>query len=331
MSEVPTGAIIEQAVRLAGRAPSLHNSQPWRWGFDGGALRLYAVPERMLPATDHSGRQLYLSCGIALGHLRTALAAHGWRARIAYLPNPTRREHLATVTFEPALVVTEADRDRSAAIERRYTDRLPFLPPPGWEEFETVLRAAIGTDAHLTVFPEGSRPELEHAARLATALRRYDAVYQAELQWWTGHSGVPTGVPGDAMVTVADRDRVGLARRMPAGTVTEDPQVATGDADRSTVLVLSTPGDGTEELLRCGQALSNVLLECTAAGYATCPVTNVTELPRSRDFVQALTGSTDRPQVLVRVGVAPEHAVRPEPTRRLALRDIFDSEPRSHH
>ena len=32
---------IPAAVRLACRAPSLHNSQPWRWRLDGTAVQLF--------------------------------------------------------------------------------------------------------------------------------------------------------------------------------------------------------------------------------------------------------------------------------------------------
>lgn len=204
MSDVPTGETIERAVLLAGRAPSLHNSQPWRWVFDGTALQLFSVPERLLHATDTGGRQLLISCGIVLGHLDAALAAAGWRSRIAFLPNPTRPDQLATVTFARAEIVTDADRDRAAAITRRHTDRLPYAPPPGWDDFELVLRTVVAPeDATLAILPDTARAELAHAARLSAVLRRYDSSYQAELHWWTGHSFSTTGVPAEALTSAA--------------------------------------------------------------------------------------------------------------------------------
>lgn len=327
MSEVPDGATIEQAVLLAGRAPSLHNTQPWRWTFDGRALRLFSVANRMLPATDRAGRQLLLSCGIALGHLEAALAAAGWRTELAYLPAPSRRELLATVTFSRAHVVTAADRDRRAAIERRHTDRRPFAAPADWDDFQVVLDAVVSTDdATITVFPEDTRPELAHAARVANALRRYDSPYQAELQWWTGHHGRPLGIPVGALAGDAAQERVALARRMPTRAASSDVQPGDDTAtDRATVMVFSTADDEPRTLLRCGRAVSTVVLECTVAGYATCPVTNVTEIPRSRSFIQALTGSAHRPQILLRVGSIQADPHR-APTPRLALDEILQIE-----
>lgn len=197
MKQLPTGATIEKAVLLAARAPSLHNSQPWHWTFDGDALRLFAEPERMLPATDTFGRQMLISCGIALNHLRAAMAATGWRILVARFPDPNRREHLATIAFRPAQIVTDGDRARADAILRRHTDRLPFAAPTGWSDFESVLRTTFDPeDATLDVLRDDSRPTLARASEMTAALRRYDSGYHAELQWWTGHTVADAGVPG---------------------------------------------------------------------------------------------------------------------------------------
>ncbi|MTE14314.1 Acg family FMN-binding oxidoreductase [Nocardia aurantiaca] len=322
MSPLPSSETIEQAVRLAGRAPSLHNSQPWRWVFDGEALHLFSVRARMLPATDHSGRQMLISCGIALGHLRAALAATGWQTHVTYFPNPTRHDQLATVTLEPARIVTDADRDRAAAITVRYTDRLPFSAPAEWREFEPVLPVIVDPfDAVITVLPPEARTELARASRMTAAVRRYDSGYQAELQWWAGHSLAAEGIPPSARVTPDERQRVDLSRVLPA--VDDEPRRTEIKDDESVVLVVSS-GSSFTELLRCGEALSTILLECTVAGYATCPISHVTEVPQSRSVIQGLTGRAEQPQVLIRVGTVPASDRQPTHTPRLPLTQILD-------
>ncbi|WP_036494721.1 Acg family FMN-binding oxidoreductase [Nocardia sp. BMG111209] len=326
MNSVPAGEIIEKAVLLAGRAPSLHNSQPWLWVSDGVTLQLFAARERSLPNTDSSGRQLLLGCGIAMGHLRAALAADGWRTGVAWQPDPNRRDHLATVRFAPSTVVTEADRDRADAIVRRRTDRLPFAAPGNWDDFVTVLRSIIDpADAILDVLPEDSRPELAHASRLTAELRRYDSGYQAELQWWTGHVVGATGIPATALTTAAEQVRVPVGRRLPATT---GPARRTEQTiDESALVALSTDTDSAEDVLRCGQALSTVLLESTVAGYATCPLTHLVEYPRSRAIIGNLLGGTSQPQALIRIGTAPDDRDEPEPTPRLPLAQILEVAP----
>jgi nitroreductase len=84
-----TNQVDHQAVRaalaLATRAPSIHNSQPWRWQITGQTVHLYADLSRWLPATEADGRDLLLSCGAALHHLRVALAAAGVRSAVQRL------------------------------------------------------------------------------------------------------------------------------------------------------------------------------------------------------------------------------------------------------
>ncbi|ATL69293.1 Acg family FMN-binding oxidoreductase [Nocardia terpenica] len=322
MTSVPPGDVIERAVRSAGRAPSLHNAQPWRWVFEEDRLRLYAVRERMLPGADTTGRQMILGCGIALDHLRVASAALGWRTLVAYLPDPNRRDHLATVRFMPARVVTGIDRERAEAIEQRRTDRLPFGAPPHWDDTAAVLGTVLDLrDAVLTVLDENCRPALAHASQLTRALRRFDSEYQIELHWWTGHFNDTEGVPPTALPTADEQRRVPVGRAFPtAHGGTRRPQIET---DRSRLLVLSTPTDSYLDLLRCGAALSTLLLECTRSGYATCPLTHLTEFPRSRTVVRNLIRAVGLPQVLVRVGTAPASADRPPSTPRLPLADIL--------
>lgn len=65
--------VIEDAVRLACRAPSLYDTQPWRWVADGAGLDLLLDASRVVHA-DRSMREAHISCGGALEHLRSAMA-----------------------------------------------------------------------------------------------------------------------------------------------------------------------------------------------------------------------------------------------------------------
>ena len=146
--------VLDSAVELACRAPSVHNSQPWRWVAEGGELRLFFDPQRIPHATDLTGREAAISCGAVLDHLRVAAAAAGWHASIARFPNPNDLDHLATIHFSPLHFVTDAVRARAEAILHRRTDRLPFGAPSSFPAFEPVLRSTIDTDkATLTVLP----------------------------------------------------------------------------------------------------------------------------------------------------------------------------------
>lgn len=322
MCTAPSEGVLAQAVLLASRAPSLHNSQPWRWVFDGAELQLFSVRDRMLRATDASGKQMVLSCGVVLDHLRAALAAEGWRTAIDRFPDPNRADHLASIRMYPAQLITDADVERAQAIRSRRTDRRPFAEPPGWDEFEPILRSTIPAgDLSLDVLPADCRPALARASRLTAALRRYDAGYQAELRWWTGNAA--TGMPQRALLNAQDRAAVSVGRVLPDGTAAAEAGIP---VDRSTVLVLSTGDDSAAEVLHCGEVLSTVLLECTIAGYATCTLTHITELAQSRSILRSIMGGAVRPQALVRVGSVTDHDVGGAATPRRPLADVFETQ-----
>ncbi len=316
--------VITTAVELACHAPSLHNAQPWRWVADGASVDLFLDPQQIVRSADKSGREAIISCGAALDHFRTAMAAAGWATNVDQFPNPNNLDHLATVDFAPVDYVTQARRDRAAAILRRRTNRLPFRAPKHWASFEPVLRSSFDNDlVSLDVLSEDVRPRLAEAARQTEALRRYDDLYHYELRWWTGLVEGSEGIPQSALVSESDDRRVDVNRRFPIDPSTE-PSSA-GRYDQAKILMLSTTGDSHVDALNCGEALSAILLECTMAGLATCPVTHVTELEASRDMIRDLaTGPAAVPQVLIRVGIEPEGESAPEPTPRKPLHEVLE-------
>ncbi|WAJ42892.1 NAD(P)H nitroreductase [Mycobacterium sp. Aquia_216] len=315
---------VTTAIELACRAPSLHNSQPWRWVASSSNVELFVDPDRTVTSTDPSGREAIISCGAALDHFRIAMAAVGWDTKVERFPNPSNLDHLASIDFTSVEYVAPARRPRADAILRRRTSRLPFRAPKRWASFEPVLRSSFDNDSViLDVLADGARPRLAEAARLTEALRRYDDVYHNELLWWTSPSRRLEGIPSSALVSESDNRRVDVNRRFPIDPF--DERSSAGTYDEAKILVLSTPRDARADALNCGEVLSAILLECTMVGLATCPVTHVTELEASRLIIGDLTsGSAVVPQVLIRVGIEPDGELPPKPTPRRPLSDVLD-------
>jgi hypothetical protein len=314
--------VLRTAVQLACRAPSLHNSQPWQWVAEGAGLHLYLDRSRILYSADKSGREALISCGAVLDHLRVAMAAAGWTANVARFPDPNNLDHLASLVFSPMSLVTDGDRRRADAILHRRTDRLPFAEPSNWESVEPVLRNAVDdATVHLDVIADELRPELARASQLTESLRLYDSSYHTELDWWTGHFENSDGIPRSSLVSAAESDEVDVGRPFPASP--HNQRRAYIGHDQSTVLVLSTDEDTGDDALRCGEALSAVLLECTLAGMATCTLTHLTELWSSRNLIGTLTGRAAMQQVVIRVGEAPVLDEVPPMTPRRPLGDVL--------
>jgi nitroreductase len=317
---VETG-VVEDAVSAACRAPSLHNSQPWQWVYSDGQVRLFLDPSRVMDS-DQSAREALIGCGAALDHLRVAMAAAGWRAHVNRFPNSDNPNHLASIDFTPIEYLTERDRRRAGAIWERRTDRLPFSAPSDWQSFEPVLSSGVdGSSVHVDIIPEDKRPRLLEASQMAETLRLYDSSYHDELRWWTAPFEESEGIPHSSLVSEAENDRVGVGRVFPAiNRPDRRPEIS---EDESMILVLSTDHADRADALAAGEALSAILLECTMAGFATCPVTHLTELEDPRDLIRSLMTHKAVPQILVRVGVVPITEKAPKPTPRRPLSEVL--------
>lgn len=312
----PDPALFCDAVELACRAPSLHNSQPWRWVAKGPTLHLYADLGRVMTAADPLGREIYLSCGAVLDHLTAAMAAAGWATEVRRFPDPHVPLHVATMEFRPAEPVTDESRARADAIRVRRTDRRAFEVPSNRASLEVLLRqTVIPHHVMFDVVLDDARPRLAEASRLTEAIRQNDPSYEAELTWWASSlAGLSDSVPP----STARSGRVDVARRFPA--TRQRSRDDEGNSDHSMIVVLSTSDeDARVEVLRCGEALSAVLLQCTMAGLATCTLTHMTELAQSRELIRRLTGQRGLPQLLIRVGqVPPEEDIVATPRRPLS-------------
>ncbi|WP_029107927.1 NAD(P)H nitroreductase [Mycobacterium sp. URHD0025] len=318
-------ATLTRAVQLASRAPSLHNTQPWRLVVQGDCLQLHLDPNRVVTATDRSSREAIISCGVLLDHLRVAMAAAGWATAVDRFPNPNDLDHLATLQFSPMDFVTDAHCRRADAILARRTDRLPMTGYVDWDSFETLLRARMpDSPVHLDVVAEDMRDVVAEAAELTESLRLYDSAYHAELAWWTTPFATEDGIPQSSLVSAAESERVAVARTFPV-TAHTDRRPTVRD-DSATLVVLSTDGYSRADAFDAGEALSALLLECTLSGLSTCPVSHVTELHASRDIIASLIDRDACPQLLVRIGIAPTITDAPPPTPRRPVDAILTFE-----
>ncbi|GJO46101.1 putative NAD(P)H nitroreductase acg [Mycobacterium marinum] len=320
----PDETVIRESVALASRAPSLHNSQPWRWVAEADTLQLWADRARSMPATDHAGRELILSCGAVLDHLRVATSAAGWDSVTERMPDRGNPDHLATLRFHPMQAVTASQRHRADAIGQRRTDRLPFDPVAQWAAIEPVLRhAAVRYDVLLHVVADDGRAALAEASRLTENLRRNDTTYMSELRWWTSpFSSNVDHAPEGALLSTSEASRVDVARSFPpAGGGRRRSAI---EHDQSKIVVLSTDSDDLCDVLRCGESLSAVLLECTMAGLATCTLTHMTEMAMSRNIIAEIVQTTSLPQLLIRIGKSPGHDQHVERSGRRPVDDVLE-------
>jgi len=315
----PDRKTIHAVLSLATRAPSIHNSQPWRWRVGDESLHLYADPERHLPNTDPDSRDLLLSCGASLHHAVVALAALGWQAKITRLPDPLQPANLAAIEVyrHPP---TALDIALAAAIPRRRTDRRHY----GWWPVPAADITLMGSRAARTgvmLRQVESLPKLRSIVAQAVWLHATDQDYLTELAAWSGRYASVSGVP--ARNTPPSDSTAPVPGRIFAGAVLAQPPDTDSADDGAVVLALGTKDDSRLARLRAGEGTSLVLLTATALGLSSCPVTEPLEIAETREAVRSdVFGVSGYPQMLLRVGWAPVNADPLPSTPRRPLADV---------
>ncbi len=317
----PDHETIRAALALAIRAPSVHNSQPWRWRVGDDSVHLYADSERHLQQADPAKRDLLLSCGVALQHFTVALAALGWHSHVHRFPNPADPEHLAAVEIgSPG--TTEQDIALAAAIPRRRTDRRWYSPwpvPAG----DIALMAARAARAGVALRRVPTPGPLTDLVAEAVHEHATDAEYLAELSMWSGRYASLAGVPAHN-APVPDPEAA-LPARVFANPVLPQPRGAEARNDAGVVVALATATDDRVAQLRAGEATGVVLLTATALGLSTCPLTEPLEIETTRQAVRSIVlGDDGYPQMLLRIGWAPINADPLPATPRRPLEDMAE-------
>ena len=295
--------VLRRAAVRAARAPSVHNTQPWRFVVRADHLELHIDRARQVPAYDPLGRQLLMSCGCALFNMRVALAHAGFGSDVVLLPAPGRPQILATVAPVEAGAPLGDLGALDAVIETRRTNRGDFTSGLDATTRHGLVRAAALEDALLVPVGDGGRATFCELTLLAHRMHNADPAYRAELRAWTvSEPDRVDGVPGGR-----------TAFTQLAGA---DQRPAEGPAD---LLVLCSEADDLPAWVRAGEALERVLLEAAALGLATRPMTPVIEIPDLRSRLRTELGLPLHPQLVLQVG----HAPRGVMTRRRRLVDVI--------
>ena len=313
--------ILRRIVESAAAAPSIHNTQPWKFAVAADdLLEMRADQDRALLVGDPLGRALYLSCGAALLNVRTAIRMTGFNPLVWPLPQPEFPPTvIAAIQAGPGRMPTVGERELYQAIWQRHTDRGPFTAEPLCDSLRAALEQAASSE-HATLrmlTASDAATVLDLAARASSELAD-DVDHRVEMQSWIAAGNRDDGIPAGALPPAPSREpapvRADLAAASPAATrptVTyeEFPQLA----------VLITAGDDVPDWLRAGQALQRVLLTATARGLSASFLYQSIQLRDMRREAAPAWPWNESPQMVIRFGYGKDTAATP----RRAVDDIL--------
>ncbi len=318
-STVPEGtfrAVVEAAIR----APSLHNSQPWRLRQRDGAVEICADPARRLPVADPTGWGVRIACGAAAFNAQLALAVAGCPAESRLRPEPSDPELMVRLVPVAARPATPLERRLYEAIPRRHSNRAPFRPEPVPADARTQLVTAARAEGAwleliIGLVPVGAVAEV---ARAAGRVLDRDPAYRAELAAWTrAEDGAADGVPASAGGPSPEPHDLlpgrpfGTAARAPGRDFEEQPLIG----------VLGTATDSPNDQLTAGHALQRALLTLTCAGLAASMLSQPIEVAAAREQLRLALGRYGVPQMVLRIGYGTPAFATP----RRAAAEVIDA------
>lgn len=321
-------------LRYAILAPSGHNTQPWLFKIVGNnnVIEVYADRSRALPLVDPDDRELIISCGAALYHLRLAANHFGIADEVQLLPDKNNNlDLLARISLKEddddnkGTIKKQAERDAPLfeAITKRRSNRSSFenrrLPD---DLLPSLKDSASANGAWLDVIDddEDKKNILADLISQGDRIQLSDKRFRRELAAWIhpNRSKSQDGMPGYAHGMTRDiASHLGpfLIRTFDIGKgqAAKDKELASGSP---VLAVLGTDADEPLNWIQTGQALERILLQARAKNVWTTFMNQPIEVPELRPkLLQVLGKAAGFPQLLMRMGYGKE--VKPTPRREI--------------
>jgi nitroreductase len=294
LTEDEVGILLAAAVH----APSMHNTQPWRFEVQGSVIDVLLDEERLLPLEDVSGRAAHIAVGAAVFNLQVAAAMLGHDSRIAVHPDPVRPDITARVFLADRKVPIPGLSRLYGEVSERHTYRGPLLD----RRIHPSLRHQLDASARA----EGAELHwLASTAGLGALLRQTDdedlrdEARGGERQVWIGGDRSREGIPENALGPLPVRPA--FVRDLSAGFDSTCRSQAVYEAE-PTIVVLATAGEDVSAWVQAGVALQHVLLTATSYGLAASFLDQLLERPEPRARIRDLIGGRAWPQLVIRSG-----------------------------
>src|SRR5215213_1882183 len=306
-------------LRYAILAPSIHNTQPWRFSVAEDRILVFSDQLKWVEVADADQRELHISIGCALENLIISAEHFGYGHQVHYFPRTTDGKQFTELILTPGGGPSSLrSRDLFDAILVRRTNRERYEARAVSEEDERRLQACFieeGVTLYMTSEPE-IRREADALVGRADAIQFSDPAFREELAYWMGR-----GVFGTPWL---------FARlsQMAASYLDLGKYVAKKESDllmgAPVLAVICSEENDRESQVRVGQAFERMALTAAALGIGIQPMSQLLQVPDTKAELAQLIGCANSfPQQSFRLGYAgaeKEHT----PRRRLVETLVYD-------
>ena len=317
-----TAEKIKFLLNYAVLAPSGHNTQPWIFKIVDDVVELYVDKTRALPVADPNYRELIISCGAALFHLRIAMRHFGHRDIVEILPEHLNPNLLARIRLGSKRIVQVEENFLFWAISQRCTNHRPLENCRLPASLISELKSATSSEGDwlqisTQIIPEASREEIVNLIDRGDRLQMSNPLFRQELAHWIYHSR-SSHHEGLTLETQGINPRL---EAMPSASfaiaplfslVTRSFDLGKSQANKNRKLVETAPllilissnDDTPQDWLATGEALAHLLLRARIDNVCASCFNQPIEIPQLRSRLQALFPENGYPQILLRLGYA---------------------------
>lgn len=313
-------------LRYAILAPSIHNTQPWRFEVYDDCLKMFVDRSKTLLQADPYNRQLIISCGAALMNLRVAAAYFNFPIEIDVRPHQIDSDEMAMLRPSSNSPINSFLSQLFPAIMSRVTNRHAYAPVYISRALQAQLIAAAQEEGANLVFIETTalRQQIAELIIAGDLCQFHDPNFRQELANWMRDTHSQDGIPSYALGIqndiAANASIMQLALRML--DISKDMAHIHQELLQSSPVLacLVTASEDIYSWLAVGQALQRVLLLAADSGFNASFLNQAIEIEELRLRLAKTLGlqAPAFPQMLLRLGMGATH----EHTPRKSVKDV---------
>lgn len=296
-----------EIIKYASKAPSGHNTQPWKFKITDDGIVILPDYKAILPVVDKDNRELFISLGCAAENIVVSATFYGYESKIT-----TRGEAGINISLSRNSMV--ACNDLFYSIEKRQTNRNIY-------NGDKINANTVAQLKSISMEPGAGVYFYETGSEIAGLLKEYiakgnviqmnDKDFKRELLSWIRFNAKHVRETNDGLsYRVFGNPPLpkSIAKQIVGCFLKPDTQNKTDmkKIDSSSHLVLFTIQNNTfEGWIDLGRTLQRMLLEATGSGICCAFLNQPCEVAAlAGEMHDRLTGINGHPALILRIGYA---------------------------